>query len=152
MNSEEIVLSALRSLGRADALALRARAAGMDGTALIAEEARAPVWDPARDYSGWPTGAPVVFQEQVYRLFQPHDAAHHPEATPENTPALWSIAHTTDPARAKPWAAPNGTSGLYIAGECARWEDGKVYRCTKDGTVHSPGELPDAWKICEKEI
>lgn len=146
MTNEEIVMSALRSLGRQDALELRSRAGTMDGTTLIAEEHKAPAWAQDRDYSAWPAGAPVTYEGQVYRLLQSHNAAHYPGSTPANTPALWSLCHTKDPARAKPWAAPKGASGMYMAGECCLWT-GNIYRCTQDNTVHDPGALPGAWEM-----
>lgn len=146
MSNVEILAAALRGLGRADALDLRNRAGEMDGTAIIAEEVKAPAWSGERDYSGWPVGGPVTYDGQVYKLLQPHNAAYYPDSTPANTPALWSITHTTDPARAKPWAAPQGTSGMYMSGECCAWEGG-VYRCKADNTVHDPGALPEAWEI-----
>lgn len=146
MKSEEVVLSALRSLGRTDALDLRSRAGELDGTAVISEEVKVPAWSGERDYSVWPVGGPVTYDGQVYKLLQPHNAAHYPGSTPDNTPALWSITHTTDPARAKPWAEPHGTSGMYMEGECCVWE-GSVYRCKEDNTVHDPGALPEAWEI-----
>lgn len=150
MLSKDEVLAYARQKGRADALDLRTRAAGMDGTAIIAEEGKAPAWSADRDYTGWPVGGPVAYNGQVYKLLQPHNAVHYPDSTPANTPALWSITHTTDPVRAKPWAAPNGTSGLYMTGECCAWEGG-VYRCLQDDTVHDPGALPEAWKAVSKD-
>ena len=151
MTSEEIVLTALRSLGRQDALTLRSRAVDMDGTSVIAEEAKVPAWSPGRDYSGWPVGGPVRYEGQVYKLLQPHNAAHYPGSTPANSPALWSITHTTDPMQAKPWAEPSGTSGMYMAGECVAWADGQVYRCLRDNTVHSPEALPEAWEAYDAD-
>ena len=151
MNSREIVWSAMRSQGRADALDLRSRAAELDGTGVIAEEEKVPAFDPARDYSGWATGAPVrelvEGQWQVFRLLQPHNAAHYPGSTPANTPALWSICHTKDVERAKPYLAPNGTSGLYALDEvCTR--DGRVWRSTRDDNPYPPGETgtEDWWE------
>lgn len=146
MTNLEIVCQAMRTMGRADALALRSAAAGLDGTAIIAEEAKVPAWDSSRDYSRWPVGAPVCYEGQVYTLLQPHNAAHYPDVTPVNTPVLWSITHTTDPVRAKPWQTPSGTSGMYMAGECVAWTDGKVYRCRDDNTVHDPAALPEVWE------
>ena len=147
MTNLDIVQTAMRSLGRADALSLRSAAAGMDSTSLIAEEAKVPAWDSSKDYSGWPVGGPVQHQGQVYKLLQPHDAANTPDACPSNFPALWSIARTKDPARAKPWQAPQGTSGMYMTGECVLWTDGAIYRCQADDTVHDPDALPGAWEV-----
>ncbi len=149
MTDLAIVCAAMRSLGKGDALALRGQAAKLDGTALIAEEAAVPVWDRSKDYSGWPLGGPVQHQGQVYKLLQPHNAAHYPDADPSTSPALWSIAHTKDPARAKPWQAPQGTSGMYMAGECVLWTDGAVYCCKADNVVYDPAALPGAWERVE---
>lgn len=146
MSNEEIVLSALRSLGRSDALSLRSRGAELDGTALIAEEHKAPAWREDKDYSNWPVGAPVAYDGQVYKLIQPHNAAHYPGSTPANTPALWSIVHTTDPKKAKLWAVPFGTSGLYMRGECCVWE-GQVWRSKSDYNAYSPADYPANWEV-----
>ncbi len=144
--NKDLILSVMRSNGRADALDLRSRAPSMDGTAIIAEEHKIPLWSAEKDYSGWAAGAPVRYDGQVYALIQPHNAAYYPGSTPENSPALWSIRHTKDPARAKPWAAPQGTSGLYMADECCVW-DGAVYRCVWDDNPYSPGDYPDWWEL-----
>ena len=58
--------------------------------------------------------APVRDGEQVYKLLQPYNASTWPDQRPADLPALWSICHTKDPARAKPYQAPNGTSGMII--------------------------------------
>ncbi len=144
--NRDLILSVMRANGRADALDLRNRAPFMDGTAIIAEEHKIPLWSAEKDYSGWAAGAPVRYDGQVYALIQPHNAAHYPGSTPENTAALWSIRHTKDPARAKLWAAPAGTSGTYMADECCVW-DGLVYRCVRDDNPYSPGDYPDWWEI-----
>ena len=120
MTNQELILGVMRAQGKADALDLRARAPELDGTALIDEENKIPVFDGSKDYTSWKVGSPVrelVDGEwQVFTLLQPHNASHYPGSTPSNTPALWSIRHTKGPKRAKPWLAPNGTSGLYEIG------------------------------------
>ena len=60
MNSRSMILSVMREQGKTDARQLRERAPNMDGTALIAEEQKIPLFDPQKDYSGWPIGAPVL--------------------------------------------------------------------------------------------
>ena len=138
-----------RERGRIDALSLRARAADMDGTGVVAEERKAPVFDPEKDYSGWPAGAPVREladgEYQVFRLLQPHNAAHYPGSTPVNTPALWSICHTKDPLLAKPYLPPNGTSGLYMKDECCV-EGGHVWRSLVDDNAYAPSAYPANWE------
>ena len=125
MTNQELILGVMRAQGKADALDLRARAPELDGTAIIAEEAKVPQFDGTKDYSSWAIGSPVC--------------------TPSNTPALWSIRHTKDPSKAKEWLAPNGTSGMYMSGECCV-DGGVVYRCLTDNTVHSPTDYPQAWE------
>lgn len=146
MSNLEIVLGVMRDAGRRDAADLRARAAGMDGTAIIREEAKTPDFDPTKDYTDWPAGSPVADEGQVWLLLQPHNAASH-DGRPSTLRALWGLAHTTDPDKAKPFVVPYGTSGVYMAGECVA-EDG-VYRCNRDNVVHPPKDLPEAWDAIE---
>lgn len=146
MTTKDLVLSIMRSQGAADALDLRSRATDLDGTAIIAEESKTPNFDSEKDYSLWPIGAPVRDGEQVYKLLQPYNASTWPDQRPADLPALWSICHTKDPARAKPYQAPNGTSGMYMTGECCV-DGGVVYRCLTDNTVHSPTDYPQAWEM-----
>lgn len=145
MNSKETVLSAMRTQGKADAIELRGRAKDMDGTAIIQEEAKAPVFDPQKDYSSWPLGAPVQDEGQVWTLLQPHDAKNY-EGRPSTLRALWGLCHTKDQNRAKPWVDAYGTSGKYVAGECYRAEDGTVFRCKVDETTHDAAAWPEAWE------
>lgn len=145
IENREFVLSVFRENGRRDALDLRNRAKDMDGTAIIAEEQKIPVWDGTKDYSAYPIGAPVAFNGNVFGLLQPHNAAHYPDANPENSPALWSVKHTKDPAKAKPWLASNGTSGLYMLDECCTF-DGRTWRCTHDNNPYSPAEYAQWWE------
>lgn len=139
------LVEAMRSLGRADALALREKAESMTGTEIIALERCVPVWDSAKDYSNWPVGAPVSDEGQVWKLIQPNNAASY-EGRPSSLRALWSLCHTTDPAKAKPWVDPFGTSGMYMAGECYIDTNGIAWRCKQDNTVHDASALPDAWE------
>ena len=102
--------------GRRQALALQERAPAMTGTELIAEEDKIPAWNPNKDYTKWPAGTPVEDEGQVWILLQPHNSAHY-MGRPSGLRALWGLAHTTDPAKAKPWVASYGTSGLYLINE-----------------------------------
>ena len=144
--NRDLILSVMRANGRADALDLRSRAPSMDGTAIIAEEHKIPLWSAEKDYSGWTAGAQVRYDGQVYALLQPHNAAFYPGSNPANSPALWSIRHTKDPAKAKPWMAPAGTSGLYMIDECCV-DDGEVHRSTRDDNPYSPKDYPDWWEL-----
>ena len=136
----------LYEAGRANALALQGEANGLDGTAIIARERDVPEFVPGKNYSGWPVGAPVADDGQVWQLIQPYDGAAHPGA-PGDLRALWSLCHTKNPADAKAWVNPYGTSGMYMAGECYRTVDGAVYRCLADNTIHDAAALPGAWEV-----
>lgn len=134
--------------GRTDALDLRLRSPDLDGTGLIAEERKAPVFDPQKDYSDWPVGAPVREfvdgEYQVFSLLQPHNASHYPNSTPSNARALWSLCHTTDPMKAKPYVAPLGISGLWMFNECCTG-NGRVYQSAVDNGAYAPSEYPQNW-------
>ena len=146
---KNLVMETLRRQGKSSALALREKSPEMTGTQLIAEEDFIPDYDPNKDYSGWKAGSPVRDEGQVWTLIQPHNAAHYP-GRPSGNRALWGLAHTTDPAKAKPYVAPYGTSGLYHSGEFVIWTDGLTYECTAPtGTNFSPGEYPDGWRVAE---
>ncbi|MGN1003090.1 MAG: hypothetical protein ACI4PC_10015 [Oscillospiraceae bacterium] len=144
------MIDVFRALGRSDALALRTEAASLDGTQIIAREVSVPAFDPAKDYSGWPAGAPVQDGGQVWVLIQPHNAASY-TGRPADLRALWGLCHTKDPARAKAWVAPCGTSGMYMQGECYRDEDGTVYRALEDNLVYTAAELPGKWETVTEE-
>lgn len=138
--------------GKADALDLAARASELSGTALIAEEEKVPAWSKTADYSGEHVGIPVSDEGQVWTLIIPHQAADY-EGGPSSLRALWGLAHTKDPAKAKPWVASHGTSGWYMAGECCTYEhpiDGLLHvnRCTVDNNEYPPYTLnaEDRWE------
>lgn len=144
MNSKERVLQRERERGRADALDLATRAADMTGTEIIVEESKVPQWREDADYSACVIGSPVSYNGQVYTLLQPHNAANYPDTNPETLPALWSITHTKDPKRAKPYLTPNGTSGMYMIDECCT-ESEHVYQSKIDNNVWEPSGYPDGW-------
>ena len=136
----------LRARGKADAEALAARAVSgeADGTELIASQGTIPTWR-QRDYSDVPIGTPYKWNGRVYKLWQQHDATQQPDWSPDQAVSLWDICHTTDPAMAGPYTAPQGTRGMYQTGECCT-EEGHVWRCLQDGTAFPPSQLPVAWE------
>jgi len=145
-SSQDMILGVMRAQGKADALDLRGRAPDMDGTGLIAEEDKIPAFDPKKDYSGWAAGSPVQDEGQVWTLIQPYNAANY-EGRPSALRALWGLAHTKDPKKAKPWVDPYGTSGMYMEGECYLADDGTVYRALQNDLVYDAAALPSAWEI-----
>lgn len=135
-----------RSLGRSDALKLREEAANLNGTQIIDREHSAPAFDPTKDYSGFPVGAPVTDEGQVWLLIQPHNAAHY-TGRPSTLRALWVLAHTTNPAKAKPWVNAYGTSGMYMTGEVYKDDDGNVWQAKSDNLVHDASAYPAGWTL-----
>lgn len=130
--------------GRRQALALQESAQSMTGTEIIDHEVNVPAFNPQKDYSTWPAGSPVSDEGQVWTLIQPHNAAHY-ASRPSSLRSLWGLAHTTNPAKAKPFVAPYGTSGLYMVGECCT-ENGSTYRSKQDNNYYAPSEYPQWWE------
>ena len=142
----EVTYERLREKGLADAQAISARSVSgeADGTALIAAEDSIPTWR-QRSYADVPVGKPYKWQGQVYKLWQQHDATGQADWSPDKAVSLWDICHTTDPALAKDYVAPQGSRGLWQSGECCLL-NGRVWRCLADGTAYSPAELPERWE------
>lgn len=150
MENKDVVLEILRDLGRREAAALRETASTLTGTDIIAQERAVPPWDPEKDYTLCPAGTPVTDEGQVWTPIQPHNAANY-QGRPSTLRALWGLTHTTDPAKAKPWVDPQGTSGMYMKGECYKAADGIVYRCLQDNCVYNAEALPSAWEEVKGE-
>lgn len=127
--TSNVIQRAMRAQGRADALELAARAPQMTGTAIIAEEDKVPAWSETAVYTSKQVGSPVQDGGQVYTILMPHTPAHNPGSRPADLRAIYSLLHTTDPAKAKPWMASYGTSGLYRLNEVCTYPDAQ-------GVVH----------------
>lgn len=132
----EFILETMKTQGKEDALKLIAIAPELNGTELIAAEELVPAWSPTADYSNQSPGAPVQDEGQVWTLIIPHKAADY-SGRPAQLRALWGLAHTKDPAKAKPWVAPYGISGRYMLDECC------TYINPADGLVHVLRNLYD---------
>lgn len=145
MNKTESLLK-MKEKGAYDALQLQTEAASgsLTETEIIEREISAPNFDPTKDYTNWPINSPVVDDGQVWLLLQPYNAANY-EGRPSTLRALWGLAHTKNPAKAKPFVEPYGTSGVYMKDECVLWTDGKVYVSTIDNNVWTPEAYPTGW-------
>ena len=150
MTSKDRVLERERSRGRAAALDLAGRAVAqqLDGTALIAEQDSIPAWREDAVYRAEHIGFPVQDGDQVYTILQAHTPDHNPGSRPADLPAIYSIQHTKDPAKAKLYMAPSGTSGMYMAGDCCV-ENGTVWRSLNDNNVWAPSAYPSFWEEVE---
>lgn len=139
MNSKERVLNRERERGRAAALALAEKAPTLDGTQLIAAEDDIPCWNENAVYTTAHIGYPVQDGGQVFTILQAHTPAHNPGIRPADLPAIYSIKHTKDAERAKPYLAPNGVSGIYSLDEVCT-KDGKTWRSLIDNNAWPPNE------------
>ena len=141
-------LEKMREKGAYDARQLQDKVAAgtVTQTEIIDEEIAVPAFDPQKDYSAWPVNSPVSDEGQVWLLLQPYNAANY-EGRPSTLRALWGLAHTKNPAKAKPFVAPYGTSGMYMKGECILWTDGKVYVSSADNNVYTPSEYAQNWTL-----
>ena len=138
---------AMRIFAKQNAQHLKEQGEGMSGTEIIDQEIFVPEWKPANYQT---VGASVHYEGQVYKVLQVHDSTSNPDWTPDTQPALWSVCHTTDPAKAKPWLEPQGTSGMYQLDECYRADDGTIYRQIYDGdNVYNAEAMPDRWQTVE---
>lgn len=146
--NKNFITTALYNSGRADALALRAKAVAgeLTDTEIIDNEQAIPEYDAKKDYSNCVVDTPVKRNGQVYGLIQPHNAAHYTDVEPGTAggAALWRLKHTTNPAKAKPWVTPDAANP-YKAGECMIWTDGVTKRALRD-TVYSPEEYAPDWE------
>ena len=150
MTSKERVLQRERDRGKADALALASVAHELNGTDLINNEDKIPAWNEAATYTTAHVGFPVQDGGQVFTILQPHTPAHNPGIRPVDLPAIYSIKHTKDIEKAKPYIAPNGTSGLYMTDEvCIK--NGKTWCSLVDHNAWPPGEIGTeaVWKAVE---
>lgn len=145
MTDSKMIQDIFKNLGRENASKLQAESEKMTQMELINRELDVPNYDPQKDYSSWPVGAPVGYNEQVWILLQPHNAADY-EGNPETLRALWGLCHTKDPNKAKPFVPPEGTSGMYMTDECII-ENGIIYRCTQDNAIYPPSELESLWDV-----
>lgn len=147
MTAKERVLNRERIRGREAALALAERAHDMTGRELIEEEEVIPAWNESAVYTSSHIGFPVRDNGQVFTILQPHTPAHNPGVRPADLPAIYSIQHTTDPDRAKPYLAPHGTSGLYSEGEVCT-EAGVIWRSLQNNNPYPP-RTRDFWEEVE---
>lgn len=154
MTSKEFVAKALRDIGKQKALNLRAKVVAneVDDTSLIEQEELVPNWK-AIDYSNFEIGTPVRDPSdgtgQVYKLLKKHDATGHDDWNPAAAVSLWDIAHTKDPAKAKPYVEPQGTRGMYMKDDVMVWTNGMVYKSTIDNNVYTPEVRGSYWSVVE---
>jgi hypothetical protein len=130
-------------LGQQKARELRAAAPNMTDTEVLDNEQYIPEWRAGKQK----IGAPVMFEGNGYRTLQTHDSTYNESWTPYAERALFGLMHTKNPAKAKPWVAPLGISGMYAYEECYVDENGVVWQQLYDGMNEFPASaLPERWK------
>ena len=144
MESKTFVLEKMKAIGLQAATALQEQALDLTGTQIIDREADIPEFDPAVQYLNWTAKAVVRDNDQVWQLPQPYDSTVYTDR-PENLRAQWSLCHTKNPKKAKPYVEPQGTSGMYMKDECCVQND-DIYVSTIDNNVWPPDQYPAGWK------
>lgn len=138
-----ILNEAMYNYGRQKALELRAEAPELTDTEVIDQELFIPHWKEGVHTAG----DPLQYEGQVYRVLQAHDSTGNPSWTPATQPALFSICHTKNPFKAKPWITPQGISGMYELGDCYIDNEGIVWRqIYNDNNVYDAATLPERWE------
>lgn len=148
MTSKERVLQRERQRGRAAAQEIQTKAPEMTGTELYAVDDSIPRFAAACAKLNM-MERPVGFvckstAGRVVRLLQPYDSTIYTQE-PEELPAQWGFAWSTDPAKALPFVAMS--TSPYNTGECCT-ENGVAYRSTIDNNVWSPSEYSAGWEVC----
>ena len=146
MTDKELVLDALKSIGKARAVTLQAEADKLTGTELNAQADYLPEFAAAKAKKNM-LDRPVGFvcrstAGRAVKLLQPYDSDTYTQE-PEELPAQWGFVWSTDPAKALPFISM--ATSPYNKGDCCT-EDGAVYRSTMDNNVHAPSAYPAGWE------
>lgn len=146
MTDKEYVLETMQARGLAAAQRVQAEAAELTGTELYAREGYIPDFAAAcaRKNMLERTAGFVCRSAagRVVRLLQPYDSTIYTQE-PEELPAQWGFAWSTDPAKALPFVALS--TSPYNTGDCCT-EGGRVYRSKIDTNTWAPSEYPDGWE------
>ena len=143
------VLETMRAQGLAQAQALQAKAPEMTGTELYAREGYIPGFQAAKAAKNMlERTAGFVCRStagRVVKLLQLYDSTIYTQE-PEELPAQWGFAWSTDPAKALPFIQL--ATSPYMTGDCCT-EGGHVWRSTIDNNTWAPSVYPDGWEEVE---
>ena len=146
MTDKEFVLEAMQAQGLAQAKTLQAEAPELTDTELYAREGYIPDFAAAcaRKNMLERTAGFVCRSAagRVVRLLQPYDSTIYTQE-PEELPAQWGFAWSTDPAKALPFISL--ATSPYNTGDCCIHE-GHVWRSGQDGNVWAPGSVGVNWE------
>ena len=146
MTSKERVLKREYDRGRIDAQEVQEKSPNMTGTELYAVDDRIPRFaEAAKKQNMLKRTIGFVCKStagRVVRLIQNYDSDIYTQE-PEELPAQWGFAWSTDPEKALPFVAMS--TSPYNNGDCCT-EGSKVYRSTLDNNVWSPSAYPQGWE------
>lgn len=146
MTEKEYVLETMRSTGKAAAQRVQEQAPEMTGTELYAQEQYIPDFKAACALHNMLERSPGFVCRstagRVVRLVQPYDSTIYTQE-PEELPAQWGFAWSTDPDKALPFVSI--ATSPYMTGDCCT-ESGHVWRSTMDNNVWAPSGHPDGWE------
>lgn len=146
MTSKEKVLKREYDRGRIAAQEVQEKSPNMTGTELYAVDDRIPRFaEAAKKQNMLKRTIGFVCKStagRVVRLIQNYDSDIYTQE-PEELPAQWGFAWSTDPAKALPFVAMS--TSPYNKGDCCT-EGSKVYRSTLDNNVWSPSAYPQGWE------
>lgn len=149
--SNDLYFDAMWEKGRADAAELQSRSDSMDGTALYAEEYKIPDFTAAcKKMNMLQRSVGFVCRStagRVVKLLQVYDSSIYTQE-PEELPAQWGFAWSTDPSKALPFIEI--ATSPYMTGDCCT-EGDKIYRSTIDNNVWSPSSYPQGWDLVTVE-
>lgn len=143
---KQFVLDTMRAQGLAQAQALQEASPDMTGTELYAQDDYIPEFSAACALKNMlERAAGFVCRStagRVVRLIQPYDSTIYSQE-PEELPAQWGFAWSTDPAKALPFVSLS--TSPYNTGDCCT-EGGRVYQSKIDTNTWAPSEYPDGWE------
>lgn len=150
MNSDkEFVLETMRQAGRNTATSIQASSVNMTGTELYAVEEYIPDFQAAKAKTNMlnrKAGQTDGFvcrstAGRVVRLIQAYDSDTYPQE-PEELPAQWRFAWSTDPKKALPFISL--ATSPYATGDCCTYQE-HVWRSGQDGNTWQPGTVGVKW-------
>ena len=144
-------LEMLRQSGKADAMALQERSAGLSGTELNAQDDKIPRFKAAVKEknmldrkAGQQDGFVCMSSAgRVVRLIQNYDSNVF-TGEPEELPAQFRFVWSTDPAKAKPFIA--SSTSYYNTGDCCLNKAGEPRRSKINANVFDPDVSPEFWE------
>lgn len=139
-------MQTMRQNGKTAALDLQNRSSDMTGTQLNAESEYIPdftasktVCNMLRRSSGFVCKSTAG---RVVKLLQPYDSDIF-TSEPEELPAQWGFAWSTDPTKALPFVALS--TSPYNKNDCCT-ENNKVYRSLINNNVWAPSAYSQGWE------